>query len=176
MRAAPGATPRARAAGLVVRPLAGDLLVYDLARQRAHSLAPAAAIVWRHCDGRRTVGEIAQAVARETAAPADARLVGEALAQPDRARLLDPPGAWAPAPTRRQALRATLAGAASLSLVTTIATPRPVDAASACTVPDSGFCFGSPGEYLCPDCGGGILRCCAIASGGTCCVHPGALP
>lgn len=37
---------------------AGELVVYDLARTRVVYLSDTAALVWRLCDGRRTVKEI----------------------------------------------------------------------------------------------------------------------
>src|SRR2546423_15689116 len=48
------AAPRARDARLVIQELPDELLVYDLERHRAHSLNRTAALVWRHCDWKKS--------------------------------------------------------------------------------------------------------------------------
>src|SRR5215208_2776764 len=47
--------PLARADELVIEELGDELLVFDLARDRAHSLGAPAARVWRACDGETKV-------------------------------------------------------------------------------------------------------------------------
>jgi hypothetical protein len=49
----------ARDEGLVVDSIGDELLVYDTACSRAHSLNAVAAAVWRACDGRRDVDQLA---------------------------------------------------------------------------------------------------------------------
>src|SRR5258708_15323808 len=51
--------PKARKKQLLVEPADLGLVVYDLDRHDAHSLNGAAATIWKSCDGRRTVEEIA---------------------------------------------------------------------------------------------------------------------
>src|SRR3712207_1511711 len=60
-----GLRPRARTESLLVREAADELLVYDLERHRAVCLNRAAARVWRACDGRTGVAEMARALAAE---------------------------------------------------------------------------------------------------------------
>jgi hypothetical protein len=139
---------RARRTGLVVRRLGDETLVYDVERHRAHCLGPLVARIWRACDGRRTLAEIAE-VARaggEGAPGPDAVLV--ALVRLGRARLLEgrPVSAETLGP-RREALR-RLAGLTALALVT-IAAPSPIQAASCtpaaiCTALPSKSCTGLP--------------------------------
>ena len=57
--------PRTRTEGLIVRELPDELLVYDLERHRAHCLNPTAALVFKHCNGRRSVAQIARILRRE---------------------------------------------------------------------------------------------------------------
>lgn len=57
----PPPRPVARSDGLIVTEAGGDTLVYDLATHRAHSLDPAAARLWRLCDGTRDVAAVAAA-------------------------------------------------------------------------------------------------------------------
>jgi hypothetical protein len=73
--------PRACTEGLIIQERPEATLLYDPRTQRAHCLAPAAAQVWRRCDGRTTVAQIADALRREAGVPADERLVGAALEQ-----------------------------------------------------------------------------------------------
>jgi hypothetical protein len=51
--------PRAREDGLVIEAIGDELLVYDTAVSRAHSLNASAAAVFQACDGTRSVGQIA---------------------------------------------------------------------------------------------------------------------
>src|SRR6266536_4274689 len=57
--------PKARKAELIVREFADELLVYDKKRHEAHCLNRTAAVIWKHCDGRTSVAEIAQHLAHE---------------------------------------------------------------------------------------------------------------
>ncbi|MGD9561130.1 MAG: PqqD family protein [Pyrinomonadaceae bacterium] len=54
--------PVARKTGLVIQDVPGEVLVYDMDTNKAHCLNNTAAMVWRSCDGTRTVSEIAQHV------------------------------------------------------------------------------------------------------------------
>ena len=51
--------PLAREQGLIVDSIGDELLVYDTACSRAHSLNVVAAAVWRACDGQRDVDQLA---------------------------------------------------------------------------------------------------------------------
>ncbi|REJ78503.1 MAG: PqqD family protein [Acidobacteria bacterium] len=51
--------PIARKEGLVIQEASGEVLVYDLDKDKAFSLNPTAAEVWRACDGNSSVAEIA---------------------------------------------------------------------------------------------------------------------
>jgi hypothetical protein len=71
--------PLARTEGLVTELLDGELLVYDLDADIAAHLNRTAALVWRSCDGRRTVAELATLVAEELGEPPDEDVVLMAL-------------------------------------------------------------------------------------------------
>ena len=89
--------PRARTDGLVINELTDEVLVYDLKRDKAHCLNAAAASVWKQCDGRTTVAEIArrlsepgaQSVADATGPRANE---GHTLGQKDAAMQQSVPG------------------------------------------------------------------------------------
>src|SRR3989304_1386272 len=87
--------PHRRKRGLAVQTLADEVLVYDLERHRAHCLNETAAVVWRHCDGKTSVPQMARILQRELDAPADRELVRYALDRPARGHLLEGPPASA---------------------------------------------------------------------------------
>lgn len=159
MRKLPHRTaPKARTRGLVIKKLADEVLVYDLETDKAHCLNVGAALVWEHCDGRRTAREIAGLVEAGTAEPFTEEMVWLALHQLECFSLLEeavrmPRGASAM--TRREmAKRLGLATAASLPLILSIVAP---EAASAAT------CGGTGARCLTN------ARCCSgICINGTC--------
>jgi hypothetical protein len=51
--------PAARTSGLVVQEMPDEVLVYDLNTNKAHCLNQTAAKVWKACDGKTSVSEIA---------------------------------------------------------------------------------------------------------------------
>jgi hypothetical protein len=115
--------PRAQRSGFLVQPVGDQLVVFDQARQRLHVLSRTAALVWRHCDGERTVAELVELLGRELGAPADESLVTLALAQLDEARLLE--DRLAPAPgvgilSRREMLHRAAAALAAGVLLPTV--------------------------------------------------------
>jgi hypothetical protein len=68
-------TPRARTNELLIEELEDELLVYDLAADRAHRLNATAAAVFRNADGKRTVTELVDVLAGEVGGLADEDLV-----------------------------------------------------------------------------------------------------
>jgi hypothetical protein len=121
--------PAARAEGLVVRELGDEVVVYELESHRSHCLNRTAALVWRSCDGRRTIAAIAERVGRELRRPADEDLVRYTIGRLHDAQLLDARGGKAATLTRRQLAR-RIGQAALLPVVTSLLVPRPSQAAS----------------------------------------------
>jgi hypothetical protein len=83
-----GMNPRGCQDQLLVEELPGELLVYDLVRNKAHCLNQTAAFIWQHCDGATTVAEIAARLPEELGLPADETLVWLALDRLGQAGLL----------------------------------------------------------------------------------------
>jgi hypothetical protein len=54
--------PVARKTGLVIQDVPEEVLVYDMDTNKAHCLNKTAAMVWKSCDGTRTVSQIAEYV------------------------------------------------------------------------------------------------------------------
>jgi hypothetical protein len=67
--------PRARTTQLLIEELDDELLVYDLAADRAHRLNATAAAVFRHADGTRTIEDLVDVLAGQVGVLADEDLV-----------------------------------------------------------------------------------------------------
>ena len=129
-------TPQARHDRLVIQEVGDETIVYDEQRNHIHRLNQTAALVWRHCDGRRTPGDLAQALQDRIGAPVTEEMVWLALYRLEKEHLLQErlvrPETGAQI-TRRQMLRkAALVGGATLLLpvVQSMAAPTPAMALS----------------------------------------------
>jgi hypothetical protein len=131
--------PRARTEGLIVRELPDELLVYDLESHQAHCLNRTAAVVFEHCDGRRSVAQIARILRRklDVHAPADESLVWLSLERLAGARLLEEREAAPAAPSRRELVRRLALVAATLPLVATVLAPTPAEAVVSTCIPNT---------------------------------------
>ena len=67
--------PRARTSQLLIEQLEGELLVYDLAADRAHRLNETAAAIFRHADGSRSVEDLVEVLSGQVGVLADEDLV-----------------------------------------------------------------------------------------------------
>ena len=81
--------PTARKAGLVVQEVPDEVLVYDLDTNKAHCLNKTAAAVWRFCDGKSSVPEIAKFLSSEMGTKVDDDLVWLAIDQLNESSLLE---------------------------------------------------------------------------------------
>jgi hypothetical protein len=144
--------PTARTEGLVVEEFAGEVLVYDLRRHKGHCLNSTAALVWRRCDGRTTVAEVAATLQEELSLPASEAVVWMALDRLARAQLLvarvTVTESRAHRSRRALSRRRALIRAAGISfllpVVESIVAPHAVEAASTTTSHDCnhGPCTG----------------------------------
>jgi hypothetical protein len=128
--------PQARTSDLVVKGLGEELLVYDLARHRAHSLNRVAAAVWQACDGTRGVVALGVAAAGAIGHPVPAEAVRYALQALGRAQLLQGPTEEGGLTRRQVMARLGTAAAVALPLVTTIIAPTAAQALSCKNVND----------------------------------------
>jgi hypothetical protein len=151
--------PRARQRGLIIEDLPGEVLVFDSERDRAHCLNETAALVWKYCDGKTTISQMARNLERDLNTPnVDERMVSYALEQLSRDHLLDEsfvPAAMLSGLTRRQMVRTLgIAAVIAVPVVTSIVVPT-ARAATTCTAL-GGACTGS-------------ATCCSgLCSGGVC--------
>lgn len=143
--------PAARKDGLVIQGVEGELLIYDTKSHRAHCLNRTAALVWKYCDGERTLEEVARKVEAEMSMKVSSEVVRLAIEQLEKRKLLEassvlPDGA-ARISRRELARRLGIAAAAAtLPLITSIDAPAALQATSCAGVEES--------------CGGANPPCC----------------
>ena len=143
--------PAARKEELLIQEVPGETLVYDLKSHQAHCLNHTAALVWKHCDGKLTVAQVAERLERELKSPVSEEVVWLALDQLEKSDLLEAgvpvPAGFAPM-SRRALIRSLgVATAIAVPLVTSIVAPTAAQTASTC---------GGPGA----SCGGANPPCC----------------
>ena len=144
--------PRKRQDRLIVRELSNEVLVYDLARDKAFCLNQAAAAVWTLCDGESSPRELARTLKLND------QVVWCALDQLGKDGLLEGP-VKIPASlarlNRRQQLRALgKVAAVAIPLVTAVTAPSAAEAATCLATGKA--CVSS-------------AKCCSgICSGGHC--------
>lgn len=122
--------PRARSNDLVVKPVGEEVLVYDLARHRAHSLNRVAAAVWQACDGARGTAALAAEATKQSGQIVPVEAVRYALQGLGKAQLLEGPVADSRLTRREVMAKLGTAAAIALPLVTTITTPTAAQTAS----------------------------------------------
>ncbi len=139
-----GRVPRARTEGLVIQELPDEVLVYDRDRDKAHCLNQTAALVWRYCDGKTSVTNMARRLERDLKTErVDEKVVWYALGQLSKDHLLEEDlvsPALLTGMSRREMVRVLgVAAVVAIPLVTSIVAPTPAQAAtclnsgSACT-------------------------------------------
>jgi hypothetical protein len=148
--------PRARSNKLICEEIDGELVIYDQLTDRITQLNHSAAVVWRACDGNRSLAELLAFVQPTLGELADEDVVQVALDYLTDSDLLE---AGVPARTplaRRQSRRRFIQRAGTVGIAATLlpvvyslAAPTPADAGSnpVVTVPGGGgptltFTFG----------------------------------
>ena len=167
--------PQARTTHLVTRELPEEELVYDLETNQAHCLNKTAAAVWKQCDGKRTVAEIAALLQPEFSGTVSDHTVKVALSQLSKANLLEQRVDFSverPNQLRREILRRIgLGAAAALPLVTSIIAPLSAQAAS-CGDPNNNANQNAVG-CSCQSNNDCSNNCCGF---GTICANLGSVP
>ena len=168
-------TPQARTNDLVTRELPDEVLVYDLKAHTAHCLNQTAALAWKHCDGQRSVSEIAKLMGADLSIAVDESAVWLAINQLNKANLLASPvhpPENVSGLSRRKALQRIGLGSLLIPAVLTVMAPIPamartcVPLTQAC-LPDHDCCM--PNEYT-GCCYNGLCANRYIA--GIACTHP----
>lgn len=176
--ASPGMLPVAKLSDLVITESGEEVIVYDQISHQIHHLNRTSAVIWRSCDGTRTVSQIARSASAELGVSVDEDLVHVALAKLDDAHLFADSllsSSRVGRQSRRQVIKRMAVvggGIAIVPVITSITAPGAAAAFSA-------FCGQ---QRFCPD---GLNSTCSnqIASCGQCgcgggvfagiCVNPG---
>jgi hypothetical protein len=141
--------PVARQKDLVVEELPDEVLVYDLRTDEAHCLNQTAALIWKNCDGQKSVGEIAALVEQELKSPVSEQVVMLGLEELSVYRLLTEKTWEAPTKarlSRRELVKKLgLTAAIGLPIIISITAPTAAQAATVdpCVAP-SGRPEGCP--------------------------------
>lgn len=142
--------PLARKEKLVVREVADELLVYDLARNKALCLNRIAGAVWKLSDGHKSARQIAEDLSAQFDATIEESAVWHAVDQLGRDHLLEYCIAMPSSVsrmTRRQQLK-SLGRAAAIAgpMITALAVPASADDSGSC-IPTNKPC--TPGQQCC---------------------------
>jgi hypothetical protein len=136
--------PKARHEQLIVKELPDELLIYDLKHDQAHCLNETAALVWKNCDGRKTVDQLRELMEDNAGSPVPEEMIWLALDQLETFKLLDE-AALKPAQfagmNRRDMVRRV--GMAAIALPVILSIVAPTAQAQASGLPP-GACCGNP--------------------------------
>lgn len=144
--------PLARTNGLVVQEVPNEVLVFDMETNEAHCLNETAAMVWKYCDGKTSVPQIAGILGENVSDD----LVWLAIDQLNEHKLLEKEVATKFAgQSRREALRKIgLASMIALPIIASMAAPRSVLAATSCACVSPGDCAAQTGCPSLVNCNG----------------------
>ena len=144
--------PKARQEQLIVKELPDELLIYDLQTDKAHCLNETAALVWKNCDGHKTVEQLRELMEENAGSPVPQEMVWLALDQLETFRLLDE-AALKPVQfagmSRRDMVRRVGIAAIALPVILSIVSPTAAQGASGLP---PGACCGSPGQCASNSC------------------------
>ncbi len=134
--------PTARKSGLVIQEVPDEVLVFDLESNKAHCLNNTAALVWKSCDGKMSVPEIAKFIGKQTGKTVGDDLVWLAIDQLDENRLLEStPESPLKGQTRREAIKKIgLASMIAIPVVASLVAPQSAMANLSCTCLTSFAC------------------------------------
>lgn len=156
--------PIARRENLIVEKLSDEVLVYDLVSDKAHCLNRTAALIWQHCDGEKSEGDIAALIQDELKTPMSAQVVTLGLEELAGYNLLKEEASALPrqrVSRRRLVQHLGLTAAIALPVIMSIVVPAAAGAGSAADP-----CIANPRAVGCPcnsdadcdsaNCNGGI--------------------
>lgn len=146
--------PAARTAGIVVQDSSDEVLVYDMESDKAHCLNQTAAAVWKACDGKTSVNDIAEIISSKAGERVPEDLVWLAIDQLSEHNLLERSvqSKFAGESRRSVIKKIGFASMVALPVIASLVAPQSVLASASCV------CSGEPGnEFDCPT--GGAANC-----------------
>jgi len=163
-------SPVARTESLIVKEVDGETLVYDLKTDKAHCLNETAALVWKNCDGLKSVSEISKVLSADSNASVKDEVVWLALDQLEKFDLLEETPAQ-PAIfgglTRRQMVARVGVAAIALPAIMSIVSPT---ARAAGSVVPIGGCCDNPNDCSSHCCAHDPANVCATNGSGKTCI------
>jgi hypothetical protein len=82
-------TPKSRKENLVIQELEGEVLIYDLEKNKAFCLNETSALVWQSCDGSRTIADISDTVGKQLNSQVNEDVIWLALDQLSKENLVE---------------------------------------------------------------------------------------
>jgi hypothetical protein len=149
-------TPKSRKDNLVVQELDGEVLIYDLNKNKAVCLNQTSALVWQACDGSRTIADISDAVGKQLNSQVNEDIIWLALDQLSKENLVEKQtesGNKFKGLSRREVIKkAALGTVIALPIVTSLVAPLAVHANSSCITGGTCLCdvtMGSANGEIC---------------------------
>ena len=138
--------PIARKAGLVIQEVPDEVLVYDLESNKAHCLNQSAAMIWRSCDGKNTVSEIAELVGTQAGGKVTEDFVWLAIDQLSENKLLEKEVSVSfQGQSRREAIKKIgLATMIAVPVIASLVAPPSALAAASCACVNPPSCGNTP--------------------------------
>ena len=135
--------PCARKAGLVIQDMPDEVLVYDLDTNKAHCLNKSAAFVWRSCDGKTSISDIARLFEIQTGDKVSDDFVWLALDQLNENSLLESEvkASFAGKSRREVIKKIGLASAVALPIIASLVAPKSSMASVSCACTGPGDCI-----------------------------------
>jgi hypothetical protein len=140
--------PVARKSGLVVQEMPDEVLVYDLNSNKAHCLNQTAASVWKACDGKTSISEIAAHFGKG----ASEDLVWLAIDQLNESQLLESQiQSKFKGQSRRDVIKKIgLASIIAVPVIASLVAPQNALAAQSCNCVNNTQCTTGPNAGHCP--------------------------
>jgi len=148
--------PCARKAGLVIQDMPDEVLVYDLDTNKAHCLNKSAAFVWRSCDGKTSISDIARLFEIQTGDKVSDDFVWLALDELNENSLLESEvkASFAGRSRREVIKKIGLASVVALPIVASLVAPKSAMAAVSCACVTHGDCITQTGCPSTANCNG----------------------
>lgn len=160
----------ARQEGLVIQEMPEEVLVYDLNTNKAHCLNQTAALVWKSCDGKNSVAEIAGNLEKELKAPVPEDLVWLAIDQLSKDNLLEKEiQTKIEGVSRREVIKKIgFASLVALPVIGMLSFPQNA-LGVACALSAAGTCGGcASGQICCNVNGAGVCSAAGTCAGTAC--------
>lgn len=181
---------KSREEDLVVKDFNGETLIYDFSRDKAYCLNETSAFVWNHLNGKRSITQIAEELAKNANQRVNEEIVWLAIAELKKEGLMaefDAENSPLQGMSRRAAVRRVgLATMIALPVISSLIAPKAVHASSTaggcgapcadgcqtggCNTADGNYCFDTsfrsipPNATYCTDqnidCSDAASKCC----------------